>query len=543
MIRSQSTLVMTAAGLTALAVLPLLSPAHASEDNTVTLRMKGGGFEISGELKGADGARYVVKSMTQGTLTLDANRFDCVGDACAKRIAIAADTGASSLERPRSTAPETLIVSGASSVATTLMPELIRGYAAAIGAGTTQIGGQKPEEVRFRLADSRKAELANVDVVRSATAAGLSDVERGAAAIAMIDRAFAPTDAGAVPLAARAPKPPRQEQVLALDATVVAVAPGNTLGALTIEQMALVFSGGISDWAELGQPSRAIKLYGAGADSVSAQTFATDVLQSRKLTFASTMTLLGRDADVAAAVAADPDAIGLTSLSTIGQATALSLDTSCGWTTRPTGFAIKSGEYPFGRQVSLVALSAPPFAAARGLMRFAASKEAQLAVSDAILIDQSIEWLPFAEQSGRMATAVSAPARDFDLAAMRELMSDITDAARLSMSIRFLDGGVTLDARGQRDVARLAGVLADPQMAGKTVYLVGFTSSGGKFDVSQRVSAKRSAAVRSALLAAGGAALDKVRIVPRGYGTLAPAGCATSVAGQLLNRRVEVWVK
>jgi phosphate transport system substrate-binding protein len=517
--------------------------AKAAEGNTVTLRMKGGGFEISGELKGADGTRYVVRSQTQGTLTLDANRFDCVGEACSRRIAIAIEGGASLLERPRAAAPETLVVSGSSGVATTLMPELIRGYATAIGAGTTQIGGQKPEEVRFRLADSRKTELANIDVVRTATMSGLTDVERGVAAIAMVDRGFAPTDAGAVPPAARTMKTPRQEQALALDATIVAIAPGNALSALTVEQLALVFSGAITDWAELGQPSRAIKLFGPGPDSAAHQTFAADVLQMRKLAFATTMTVLASDAEVAAAVAADPDSIGLTSLSVVGQAMAVGLDTTCGWTTRPSGFTIKSGEYPFGRQISLVANQALPFATARGLLRYAASKEGLASIHEALLIDQNMEWLPFAEQSGRMATAVSAPARDFDLGAMRELMGDINDAARLSLAIRFLDGGVTLDARAQRDIARLATILADPQMAGKTVYLIGFTSSGGKFDVAQRVSAKRSVAVRTAVQVAGGPALDKIRIVPRGYGTLASVGCNTTTAGQLLNRRVEVWVK
>lgn len=517
--------------------------AGASEDNTVTLRMKGGGFEISGELKGADGVRYVVKSLTQGTLTLDANRFDCVGDACLKRMAIATDPNPSLLDRPRAAAPETLVVVGSGSVATVVMPELIRGYASAIGAGTTQIGSQKPEEVRFRLSDSRKAELANIDVVRAASTSGLSTVDRGTAAIAMVDRAFAPTDAGAVPPAMRTAKPPRQEQVLALDATVVAVAPTNPLAALSVEQMALVFSGRITDWAELGQPSRAIKLYGPSSESSSYQAFAADVLLARKLAFSALMTEQASDAEVASAVAADPDAIGLTSLSAIGQATAIGLDTTCGWTTRPTGFAIKSGEYPFGRQISLVANQVIPFAAARGLLRYAASKDAQAVISDTQLLDQNVEWLPFSEQSGRMATAVSAPARDFDLGAMRELMADITDAARLSLAVRFLDGGVTLDARAQRDIARLAALVADPQMAGKTVYLIGYTSSGSKFDVAQRVSLKRSAAVRAALITAGGAGLDKVRIIPRGYGTLAAIGCNSNATGQLLNRRVEIWVK
>jgi hypothetical protein len=54
----------------------------AEEDPEVTLRMKGGAFELKGRLKSFDGGRYVIENKVFGTMTLDAGNMECFGAGC-----------------------------------------------------------------------------------------------------------------------------------------------------------------------------------------------------------------------------------------------------------------------------------------------------------------------------------------------------------------------------------------------------------------------------------------------------------------------------
>ena len=85
-------------------------------------------------------------------------------------------------------------------------------------------------------------------------------------------------------------------------------------------------------------------------------------------------------------------------------------------------------------------------------------------------------------------------------------------------------------------------MLREPEYAGKAIRVLGFSTVGAPADVAQRVSLKRAAAVRAALLAAGRGSLAADRVVAKGYGTLAPVACPGQAATDYLNRRVEVWL-
>jgi len=60
----------------------LKAPRPKLDGPEVTLRMKVGGFELKGRLKGYDGARYVIDNEKFGTMTLDATNMECIGAGC-----------------------------------------------------------------------------------------------------------------------------------------------------------------------------------------------------------------------------------------------------------------------------------------------------------------------------------------------------------------------------------------------------------------------------------------------------------------------------
>ena len=177
------------------------------------------------------------------------------------------------------------------------------------------------------------------------------------------------------------------------------------------------------------------------------------------------------------------------------------------------------------------------------LIAHALSRAIQPVLKEANFIDQEPELLGFDAQTSRIAYALNAPIEDFDLAMMRNLINDLKTASRLSITFRFQSASFALDNKALVDVSRLRDLLETPEYKGKTIMLIGFADSVGRFGANRKLSARRAQAVRRALVPADRAAALASPVVTEAYGELAPVACNDSVQGQQLNRRVEVWIK
>ncbi len=82
------------------------------------------------------------------------------------------------------------------------------------------------------------------------------------------DRAAAPDDPALI----------RRVRVIGLDALVPVVAPQNPINAISLPQLAQVFSGEIDNWQALGGPDAPIALHLLDADLGLAQVFETRIL-------------------------------------------------------------------------------------------------------------------------------------------------------------------------------------------------------------------------------------------------------------------------
>lgn len=517
---------------------PTPPPARAPANTEVTLRIRGGGFQVTGELRGFDGAKYVIATHTSGVMTMDASRFECIGEACARPAAAILPQA----ERPNPLKPDKITIETASSLRADVVPHLIKAYAASIAATAAEIAGAPDAATRYRISDSRGAELATIDVAAGSTNSALGAIEHGAAVMAFTDYAAGSEDEQRHAAAGGARRTVAlNEQLIGFDGVAVVASPKAKLAAVSIETLAKLFSGQITDWFELGAEPGPITLYLPAEGSGTAEAFNRLVLKPRGLRLAPTVTQVPSDADASDAVVKDAHAIALVSFGAVRSAKALNLETQCGLITRPTGFAVKTEEYPLARRLYLATGAAPAQPSARGLIRMASSLEAQRAITGSKLIDLSMTALPLADQSERMASAINAPAASFDLSEMRQMLADLAGYNRLSISLRF-NAANDLDAKSRKEIARLAATLKEPEFAGKRVMLAGFTDAGGKFQANLTIGLKRAGQVRTALLAAGGPGLDPRLITTKGYGALAPVACNSTADGQRLNRRVEAWI-
>jgi phosphate transport system substrate-binding protein len=331
--------------------------------------------------------------------------------------------------------------------------------------------------------------------------------------------------------------------VLGLDGLVVIVAQDNPAVSLSIDNIAKIFAGQLTDWEQVGLPPGKINIYSANRKSGTYATFEALVLQPRGLGLASSARFLLSTAEVSDAVAADVNGIGVTSFAYVRGAKGLNVESSCGLITRPSVFTVKTEEYPLTRRLYLYTVAKPANPHVKGFLDFVMSKEAQRVIADAQFVDQTPDSLGFDDQGGRIAYALNASNEDFDIVQMRQLIADMNGARRLSITFRFRSASIELDTKARADIDRLVALSASPPLRGKQLMLLGFADSVGPYQGNAALALRRAMQVRDTLLAAGKGLIDPSLVVHKGYSELAPVACNDQLEGRNLNRRVEVWVR
>jgi phosphate transport system substrate-binding protein len=524
---------------------PPRAAAAPREPPEVTLRMKGGAFELRGRLKSYQDGRYVIDNKVFGTMTLDAANMECLGAGCPGRQPAVAAAAPVTGPTPRAGAASKVIgIHGSTAIGWDLMPALIRAYAAKLGGTATTIAGPNPLEELYKVFDARGRETALFDLKRYGTPTGFAALEDGSAQIAMASRPIDDNEAARLARAGtRNIRSPQYEHVLALDGLVVIVAQDNPAVSLSIDNIAKIFAGQLTDWEQVGLPPGTIKTYLPNRTSGAYSIFESLVMQPHRLELTQSLNLLLSTAEVADAVAADPNGIGVTSFAYVRGAKALNVESSCGLITRPSVFTVKTEEYPFTRRLYLYTAAKPANPHVKGFLDFALSQDAQKVIADAQFVDQTPDSLGFEEQGGRIAYALNAPNEDFDIAQMRELIADMNGARRLSITFRFRSASIELDTKARSDVDRLVELYATPELRGKHLLLLGYADSVGPYPANGALSVRRATAVRDTLVAAGKGIIDPALVVPKGYSELAPIACNDQLEGRNLNRRVEAWVR
>ncbi|MGN1001397.1 MAG: phosphate ABC transporter substrate-binding protein [Oscillospiraceae bacterium] len=167
------------------------------------------------------------------------------------------------------------------------------------------------------------------------------------------------------------------ETVLAYDGIAIIVNPANGVSELSLEQIAAIYTGEITNWSEVGGADAEIVLIGREAgsgtrDGFESITGTTDACQYRQ-----ELTSTG---DVITTVSSNPDAIGYASLASVKDTVkALSVDGVF-----PTEETVKDGSYAVQRPFVLVTRTGEALSdAAQAFFDFAISSDAYELLSGA----------------------------------------------------------------------------------------------------------------------------------------------------------------
>lgn len=519
-------------GLLAVAVTAALfasipGKARAQDLATVTLKSFDGFTQLRGKLVEFNGSVYTIETVI-GVIQVDALQVNCEGEACPEDILFGAEFG----------------IHGSNTIGAELMPALIEGYADALGAELVIEVGQGSMERTARIVHLDGREMAAIDLQSKGSSSAFRGLGGKAAEIGMSSRRMRDRDlpelfgAGINDL-----RDTPNEHVIGLDGLIMIVHASNPVKSLTLEELALIYSGTITNWAQLGGRDAPIKLYALEDSSGTFQTFGSLVLAPYDVDIDPRAERFASNIRLSDSVAADPDGIGITAAAYQRSTKALPVRQECGILSYPSTFGMKAEEYPLSRRLYLYTPGDDVAAHARQLITFAKSEAAQPLIAEAGFVDQSIETLSINDQGARIIHALLDEA-EVPFSTFREMLTQLRTAQRISITFRFTPGSSQLTPKSQLDLVRLTESLAAGAFGDKEVLLVGFTDSVRQFALNRGLSLRRAQVVETELQnAVAPGALDGVQVTSLGYGELLPVGCNTSLQGRSANRRVEVWVR
>ena len=165
--------------------------------------------------------------------------------------------------------------------------------------------------------------------------------------------------------------------VLALDGIAIIVNPENPISELSLEQIAKVYTGEITNWSELGGNDAEIVVIGREAGSGTRDGFESITKTADACAYRQELTSTG---DVITAVAQNPDAIGYASLASVGD----SVKTLVVEGVAPSEETVKDGSYLVQRPFVLVTREGEELSqAAQAFFDYITSADAASIIADA----------------------------------------------------------------------------------------------------------------------------------------------------------------
>ena len=243
------------------------------------------------------------------------------------------------------------------------------GGSSAISGTVSTDGSTSMEKVIGALSESYMAVNKDVTVNYNPTGsgAGITAVQEGTCDIGLSSRALKDEEKAAG----------LQETVLAYDGIAIIVHPDNPVSDLSIEQIAQLYTGEITNWKDVGGNDAEVVLIGREAASGTRDGFESITGTKDKCQYRQELTSTG---DVITAVSQNPDAIGYASLASIKDSVkALNVD---GVT--PSEATVKDGSYKVQRPFVLVTMEGKELSpAAQAFFDYAVSSDAASIIAKA----------------------------------------------------------------------------------------------------------------------------------------------------------------
>ncbi|WP_221798267.1 substrate-binding domain-containing protein [Oceanobacter mangrovi] len=410
-------------------------------------------------------------------------------------------------------------IHGSNTIGAELGPNLVKRYLEANGAEDVQIRETKVENEKqiTGYLKSTSTQLV-VDIAAHGSGTGFSGLKDGTTDIAAASRPI--KDKEAAMLAGVADMTaPQSEHIVGIDGLAIIVNQNNPVSELSVEEIAEIFSGGYTDWSQLGGQPGPIHVYARDENSGTWDSFKHMVLGKKPLTGAADR--FESNAVLSDRVSADNNGIGFVGLSFVRESKLLSVSDGSAKALKPNKLTVATEDYALSRRLYMYTDDQPANPYVSDFMGFVQRNEGQQVVAESGFISQELK----------------AVIPEFYSELPEDFRKITNDSKRLTINFRFKEGSAKLDNKAMKDIDRLVGYL---QTSGNNadIVLIGFGDKKRTETRSKLLSKLRAMAVRRELVRAG--IYPKISV---GYGEDLPVASGNRDEGRMKNRRVEVWVQ
>lgn len=513
-----------------ISLVAFAAPVLAQQNAPVQLESKDGSMSVAGNLLSFDGNLYVVEVPELGTLQIKADSVVCTGVLCPQVNDFGPEFG----------------IYGSRTVGTTLIPNLLRGYAQSVGATYEIAPTDDPAERIVRLTNEDGELRALIDLQTRGSGSAFPALADGVAAIGVADRRMKDSDVAKI-AAAGIPdlRDTSDELVLGVDGIVMIAHPDNPVRNLSSLDIARIWSGEVTNWLEFGGGDFPISVNSFSESSGDRAVMMDALVRPNGRDETVAVTRWSAYQDMVDAVMADRGGIGFVGrwLARTNDVNLLDIRETCGLLSPPTDFRMKIEGYALSRR--LYAYTTPGIInpEAQAFLDWTLTSEAQAYIKESNFIDRELERMRL-EDMGMMLVRTAAVEPDFNGAQYSDMMQQLRGADRLSVSFRFNPGSSILDVESIRTIEELAARMEAGEFDGLEVLLVGFADSVGERVRNTGLAQSRADSVREILNASlDRDTSDRLRLLPLSYGELLPLSCNDEEVGRARNRRVEVWLR
>ncbi len=415
-----------------------------------------------------------------------------------------------------------LTLAGSNTIGAKLAPALASHYLKRLGAVGTMVKNlEKENEVQVVGFLPDKNRVVAIEIKAHGSSTGFKSLIAKGSDIAMSSRGIKEQENLELLLDMGDMTKANSEHIIALDGLAVIVHSTNAVKTLTVEQIAQIFSGQITNWSELGGPDQVIKLHSRDDQSGTFDTFSSLVLKKFGLKLAQS-SRYESNKKLAEAVRIDEAAIGFTGLAYANPDMIMKIAAAEGLPAiLPKQFSISSEDYALSRRLFLYANKARsdnPHVA----------QFIELAVSvDGQKLVELVDFIPQKITSALPVVDSNFPLKYQEIAATGN---------RLSMTFRMRSDRAEIDNKSVQDIEHLVNYLS--VVSHDKVALVGFSAGESNDEEAD----KNRAYVRSRLLAyeLKQRGVSNIEIIA--LGNQLPIDNNGNEIGRYKNNRTEVWI-
>lgn len=508
----------------------------------VELRSSDGFISVEGEITGFNGMMVAIQT-TVGLVSVPASEVVCYGEGCTEILAsndfgLTAESFAgvvASLEAPVTVLSDDLTLGLASSSYDGLYRALAGAFA---DSEQTTMIATLDDAGQLALQNAEGSETA---VLRLAQADAYADADIKVLSVPLSGTA---TQAYAAPRDwALAQRP--GHQMLGLRAFAVVAAADVGVDAITMDQLAAIYAGEITNWSQIDGADQPIIPLQLPAASDLRRDIVNIVMAPAGKTIADGVLTIADEAGIVNTIADIAGSISLVSLTSAGTAQTLPVAGTCGLAVEPTDFAVRAGDYPLVRPLMAEFVTTPQTSLIPTMFDFAATDVAQSLLGDAGFVVGTSGPQAEADKAARLGQLLSPGLDSAERPVAAQMLQTLFEAERLTPTM--FGGAVSAPEAGwnRSMMNQLVALLLQPQYAGREVIFAGFgTSDAGAQDAIDQ-SARAAADMLGAFnaFAPAVAAGSDLTLTSAGFGAVAPAACYDGQVDGAVHTRVEVWVK